>query len=131
MHHESHVHIAERVGECDAALVVFNLGYLPGADHAVCTTGASTITALEASMQVRCPLGLLHIARNWCLYVDLEPQSLHPAEFSHSSFSCRHSSSIPYVWSTMLIVYCEISLLQCAGVEERWIAQCRNLYRAR
>lgn len=32
------------------AAVTFNLGYLPGADHAVITTPASTLPALEASL---------------------------------------------------------------------------------
>lgn len=53
MHLESHANVAERVAANSASLVVFNLGYLPGADHAVCTSPASTVPALEASMQVR------------------------------------------------------------------------------
>ena len=32
-------------------LVVFNLGYLPGGDKTICTTGATTVAALEAAQR--------------------------------------------------------------------------------
>ena len=45
------------LGKCDVwdprsnePLVVFNLGYLPGADKSICTTGPTTVAALEAAL---------------------------------------------------------------------------------
>lgn len=42
--------------------VVFNLGYLPGADKAVVTRPDSTISALDQSLEVLMPGGVLSIA---------------------------------------------------------------------
>ena len=43
------------------AAVMFNLGYLPGADHAVITTAESTLPALDASLRVLRPGGVLTV----------------------------------------------------------------------
>ena len=47
---ESHAGLAGRVPEGLAA-VMFNLGYLPGGDHAVITGTAETLTALKAAWE--------------------------------------------------------------------------------
>jgi len=46
--HESHAGLAERVPDGVAA-VMFNLGYLPGGDHAVITETGETLVALDAA----------------------------------------------------------------------------------
>ena len=46
--HQSHSSMADHADAGSVAAVMFNLGYLPGADHSV-ATGDDTITALEAA----------------------------------------------------------------------------------
>ncbi len=46
--HQSHSSMADHAEAGSVAAVVFNLGYLPGADHSV-ATGEDTIMALEAA----------------------------------------------------------------------------------
>ncbi len=46
---ESHARMVERV-PAGVAAVMFNLGYLPGADHAVITKTEETLKALEAAI---------------------------------------------------------------------------------
>lgn len=58
--HESHARLAERVSGGVAA-VMFNLGYLPGADHAVITETDETIRALDAAVSVLRPGGVVTI----------------------------------------------------------------------
>ena len=48
---ESHATMAEHAAEGSVTAVMFNLGYLPGADHAV-ATGDDTLTALEAAVRL-------------------------------------------------------------------------------
>lgn len=57
---ESHARLAERVSGGVAA-VMFNLGYLPGADHAVITETDETIRALEAAVSVLRPEGVVTV----------------------------------------------------------------------
>jgi len=45
---ESHAGMAAYAAERSVAVIMFNLGYLPGADHSV-ATGGDTIAALEAA----------------------------------------------------------------------------------
>ena len=56
-HHCSHVHLGEKVNSASA--ITFNLGYLPGADHGIITQRSSTLTALEASLQILISGGIL------------------------------------------------------------------------
>lgn len=51
LHLCSHAAMAEYAREGEVAAVMFNLGYLPGADHAV-STGDDTLAALEASIRL-------------------------------------------------------------------------------
>jgi hypothetical protein len=44
-----HASLLQEMAGRTARLVVFNLGYLPGGDKALCTQSASTVAALEAS----------------------------------------------------------------------------------
>jgi predicted methyltransferase len=58
---------AEMAGELpqgtagNVAAVVFNLGYLPGGEKSVTTTAGSTLTALDASLELLRPGGLISL----------------------------------------------------------------------
>ncbi len=53
LHHSSHEHIAEHIPAGLAPRVVmFNLGYLPGGDHAVVTQPDSTLRAVKAALEL-------------------------------------------------------------------------------
>jgi Putative rRNA methylase len=54
LHQSCHTRIAELVPGNSASVVSFNLGYLPGAGHAVTTQPGTTTKALKAALQVRC-----------------------------------------------------------------------------
>ena len=60
---QGHQHMAEFVQEPVDA-VMFNLGWLPGAEHGVTTRAATTIPAAEAALSILKPDGLLTI----CVY---------------------------------------------------------------
>lgn len=60
--HASHRRMAEYVPAADA--VVFNLGYLPHGDHAIGTTAAESIPAVEAALSILAEDGFVTI----CLY---------------------------------------------------------------
>ncbi|MDO4865179.1 MAG: class I SAM-dependent methyltransferase [Clostridia bacterium] len=60
---EGHEHMAERVGE-PVDLVMFNLGWLPGAAHGVTTRTETTLLAVEAALSILKPGGLVTI----CVY---------------------------------------------------------------
>ncbi len=55
-----HEHISEQVKEPVSA-AVFNLGWLPGGDHAVTTRWETTKTAVESALSLLRPLGVLVI----------------------------------------------------------------------
>lgn len=61
LYQESHAGLAERATDASVAAVMFNLGYLPGADHAVITAGDDTLLALDAATRVLKPAGCLSI----------------------------------------------------------------------
>ncbi|WP_424316354.1 class I SAM-dependent methyltransferase [Haloferula sp.] len=50
MRHESHGKLLERAGRGRASAVMFNLGYLPGADHAVITEVGETVKAVVQAL---------------------------------------------------------------------------------
>jgi len=56
----SHEKMAEAV-KGPVAAVMFNLGYLPGGDHALTTQSDSTVAALEQSLRLLRPGGVLSI----------------------------------------------------------------------
>jgi len=58
---ESHDHIALRVPPGSAAVVMFNLGYLPGHGHDLTTTAETTLAALTAALTVLRPGGALAV----------------------------------------------------------------------
>lgn len=61
---DSHSHM-DKYAEADTAdCIAFNLGYLPGGDHALATRSDTTIDALEQSLQILRKNGLLSI----CIY---------------------------------------------------------------
>ena len=59
-----HARLAQFAEPASADCVVFNFGYLPGADHALFTTPASSLPALEAALDILKPGGILAA----CLY---------------------------------------------------------------
>ncbi len=61
---DSHERMAEHIAPKDRgaiAAVMFNLGYLPGADTSIITTAASTIPALDAALSLLRPRGIMTI----------------------------------------------------------------------
>ena len=58
-HHESHALLADRAEAGSADAVMFNLGYLPGADRTVITETDGTLVALGAAAHVLRPGGWL------------------------------------------------------------------------
>jgi len=59
--HESHTHLEDYLSPGSAAAIVFNLGYLPGADHEATTTADETLAALTKSLKVLKSGGILAI----------------------------------------------------------------------
>lgn len=57
--HESHERLDRHVADGSVAAVMFNLGYLPGADHQLTTEVAVTLAALEKSAHALKPGGVL------------------------------------------------------------------------
>jgi len=62
--HDSHARMLDYVSEPVSA-IVFNLGYLPGADKAHATQTASTLAAVRSALTLLAPGGLLLIAVYW------------------------------------------------------------------
>ncbi len=58
---ESHARIATHASPGTVAVVMFNLGYLPGGDHAVSTERSETLDAIDQAMTALKPGGLLSI----------------------------------------------------------------------
>lgn len=59
--HGSHGTMETHAVAGSVAVVMFNLGYLPGEDHALTTQSAETISALEAAGRVLKPGGVLSV----------------------------------------------------------------------
>lgn len=60
----SHTHLKDHASACSASCIIFNLGYLPGGDHSLSTTSATSITAMEQALSILKKDGLLSI----CIY---------------------------------------------------------------
>jgi tRNA A58 N-methylase Trm61 len=60
-HQESHTRIAAHAAPGTVAVVMFNLGYLPGGDHAIATESSETLTAIGQAASGLKPGGLLSI----------------------------------------------------------------------
>jgi len=61
---DSHARIAELIPKAlhgKVKAVMFNLGYLPGSDKTVITQSESTLTALNAALQVLAPHGVITV----------------------------------------------------------------------
>lgn len=58
---DSHEHIGKYAKEESVSCIVFNLGYLPGGNHALATKADSTIYAMEASLKLLRKKGLLSV----------------------------------------------------------------------
>lgn len=61
---DSHTHLSLYASPGSADCILFNLGYLPGGDHSIATTPQTTLEALEQSLPLLRPGGLLSI----CIY---------------------------------------------------------------
>ncbi|MCW1886216.1 class I SAM-dependent methyltransferase [Luteolibacter flavescens] len=59
--HGSHGRIADHAAAGSVGAVMFNLGYLPGADHAVITRTDETLQALEGALGLLRPGGILTV----------------------------------------------------------------------
>ncbi|WP_290779249.1 class I SAM-dependent methyltransferase [Exiguobacterium sp. UBA5002] len=61
LYHESHIHVGARLSDEQRPVRagVFNLGYLPGSDKSITTTGEETLEALDALLPVLAPGGLV------------------------------------------------------------------------
>lgn len=59
LHRDSHANLLQYVTPGTADAVMFNFGWLPGADHAVFSTAGSSIPALEAALDALRPGGVL------------------------------------------------------------------------
>jgi tRNA1(Val) A37 N6-methylase TrmN6 len=60
-HHCCHSEMETRASAGTIAVVMFNLGYLPGRDHAITTERAATLRALESAAAVIVPGGILSV----------------------------------------------------------------------
>jgi tRNA A58 N-methylase Trm61 len=58
---ESHAGMAARAEPGSVAVVMFNLGYLPGEDHELTTESSETLVALEAAAGLLRPGGVLSV----------------------------------------------------------------------
>ena len=59
---DSHANMMQYAKAGTVDCIVFNLGYLPGGDHTIATQAESTIAALEQSLQLLKPLGIVAMA---------------------------------------------------------------------
>lgn len=59
---DSHAKLQIYAEEASVDCIVFNLGYLPGGDHSIATHAESTIEALEQSLRLLKPLGMIAMA---------------------------------------------------------------------
>lgn len=57
---DSHANMCKHV-DCSVKAVMFNLGYLPGGDHDICTKASSTIEAVESAMRLISVNGIITI----------------------------------------------------------------------
>lgn len=58
---DSHEYIGKYAKEESVSCIVFNLGYLPGGNHALATQAESTISAMETSLKLLKKNGLLSV----------------------------------------------------------------------
>lgn len=61
LHRISHARLDELTAADSVTLIVFNLGYLPGADHTLITEKENTLAALSASIRLLKPGGTLAV----------------------------------------------------------------------
>ena len=58
---QSFASLSEHVPENSAAVIVFNLGYLPGGDHSITTTADTTLEGLECALRTIRPGGIVTV----------------------------------------------------------------------
>lgn len=61
---DSHETMGKYAEECSVSCITFNLGYLPGGDHAKATKGESSIKAIETGLSLLKKKGLMTV----CIY---------------------------------------------------------------
>jgi len=61
---ESHENMDKYAGENTVSCITFNLGWLPGGDHSICTRAESTISAIEKGLKLLKSGGIISI----CIY---------------------------------------------------------------
>lgn len=88
--HGDHQAVLAEQARSSVHLVVFNLGYLPGADREVVTRGTATVRALEHAEQA--------LVAGGCLSVTVYPG--HPEGIEEELAVLDHASSLPHdPWS--------------------------------
>lgn len=61
LHRTSHACMADHAAEESVSAIMFNLGYLPGADHDITTSESETLAALAVSESLLKPGGILSV----------------------------------------------------------------------
>ncbi|MDP4624305.1 MAG: methyltransferase domain-containing protein [Akkermansiaceae bacterium] len=61
LHHASHTQIREIASGTTPTVILFNLGYLPGADRSITTCTADSLSAIATSVKILPPRGILAI----------------------------------------------------------------------
>jgi len=61
LHGESHVELARFAAPGSVKVIIFNLGYLPGADRSISTNKVETLEALDAASALLKPGGILAV----------------------------------------------------------------------
>ena len=59
---DGHEHMHQYAEPGSISAILFNLGYLPGGDHKIATKAETTIRALEESLLLLKPLGIIALA---------------------------------------------------------------------
>ncbi len=59
--HESHAKMADHAAAGSVAVIMFNLGYLPGENHGLTTESNETLAALEVAALLLKPAGVLSV----------------------------------------------------------------------
>lgn len=59
---DGHEHMAQYAEAGTVDCIMFNLGYLPGGDHAIATKADTTIAALDQGLELLKPLGIISLA---------------------------------------------------------------------
>jgi ubiquinone/menaquinone biosynthesis C-methylase UbiE len=105
LHQACHSNMCAHISEASADVILFNLGYLPGADRDTATQSSSTLEALRDSLRLLRPGGLLSIVvypghpegQTEATAIDAWIDSLGEEDASSASYRLHHRPHAPYV----------------------------------